>query len=220
MIQAPDYSFTDPRCIRTTKLEPWVSLQWRHNECNGISNHQPHDCLLNSLFRHRSKKSSKLRITVLCDGNWSVKPLQNRPEMRKMFPSDDVIMYGKGQQSGKHSSGTSPVFWVSESASKGCSITETITSVIGSDTLIYQPVQAGLQWIKYARLAAPDTRCMYAFSPHKEVSSHQCINKQRVLMHRHQGWNVRHGLCHIYMRYIYIYELFIAFVCFVVCSLL
>ena len=45
-------------------------------------------------------------------------------------------------------------------------------------------------------------------------------DKQRVLMHRHQGWNVRHGLCHIYMRYIYIYELFIAFVCFVVCSLL
>ena len=30
-------------------------------------------------------------------------------------------------------------------------------------------------------------------------------DKQRVLMHRHQGWNVRHGLCHIYMRYIYIY---------------
>ena len=29
--------------------------------------------------------------------------------------------------------------------------------------------------------------------------------KQRVLMHRHQGWNVRHGLCHIYMRYLYIY---------------
>ena len=46
------------------------------------------------------------------------------------------------------------------------------------------------------------------------------LNKQRVLMHRHQGWNVRHGLCHIYMRYLYIYELFIAFVCFVVCSLL
>ena len=45
-------------------------------------------------------------------------------------------------------------------------------------------------------------------------------NKQRVLMHGHQGWNVRHGLCHIYMIYVYIYELFIAFVCFVVCSLL
>ena len=30
-------------------------------------------------------------------------------------------------------------------------------------------------------------------------------HKQRVLMHGHQGWNVRHGLCHIYMRYVYIY---------------
>ena len=30
-------------------------------------------------------------------------------------------------------------------------------------------------------------------------------NKQRVLMHRHQGLNVRHGLCHIYLRYLYIY---------------
>ena len=31
------------------------------------------------------------------------------------------------------------------------------------------------------------------------------INKQRVLMHGHQGWNVRHGLCHIYMRYVCMY---------------
>ena len=58
-------------------------------------------------------------------------------------------------------------------------------------------------------------------------SWHHLWHKQRVLMHGHQGWNVRHGLCHIpgchiYMRYvyIYIYELFIAFVSFVVCSLL
>ena len=40
------------------------------------------------------------------------------------------------------------------------------------------------------------------------VSVTEAINipyKQRVLMHRHQGLNVRHGLCHIYMRYLYIY---------------
>ena len=30
-------------------------------------------------------------------------------------------------------------------------------------------------------------------------------NKQRVLMHGHQGWNVRHGLCHIYKIYVYIW---------------
>ena len=34
---------------------------------------------------------------------------------------------------------------------------------------------------------------------------HINTDKQRVLMHRHQRWNVRHGLCHIYMRYIYIW---------------
>ena len=39
------------------------TLHWRHNERAGVSNHQPHDCLLNRLFRRRSKKSSKLRVT-------------------------------------------------------------------------------------------------------------------------------------------------------------
>ena len=44
-------------------------LQWRHNEHDGVSNHQPHDCLLNRLFRRRSKKTSNLRDTGLCAGN-------------------------------------------------------------------------------------------------------------------------------------------------------
>ena len=44
-------------------------LQWRHNERDSVSNHQPHDCLLNQLFRRRSKKTSKLRVTGLCAGN-------------------------------------------------------------------------------------------------------------------------------------------------------
>ena len=45
------------------------SLQWRHHDHDGFSNHQPHRCLLNRLFRRRSKKSSKLRVTGLCVGN-------------------------------------------------------------------------------------------------------------------------------------------------------
>ena len=44
-------------------------LQWRDNEHDGVSNRQPHDCLLNGLFRRRSKKISKLRVTGLCAGN-------------------------------------------------------------------------------------------------------------------------------------------------------
>ena len=43
-----------------------VSLQWRHNS---VSDHQPHDCLLNLLFGRNSKKTSKLRVIGLCDGN-------------------------------------------------------------------------------------------------------------------------------------------------------
>ena len=40
-----------------------------HNERNGVSNYQPHDCLLNRLCRRRSKKTSKLCVTGLCAGN-------------------------------------------------------------------------------------------------------------------------------------------------------
>ena len=46
-----------------------TSLQWRHNGRDSISNHQPHDCLLNRLFRRRSKKTSKFRVTGLCVWN-------------------------------------------------------------------------------------------------------------------------------------------------------
>ena len=45
------------------------SLQWRHNEHDGVSNHRRLECLLNRLFRRRSKKTSKLCVTGLCEGN-------------------------------------------------------------------------------------------------------------------------------------------------------
>ena len=45
------------------------SLQWRHNGRDSVWNHQPHDCFPNRLFRHRSKKTSKLRVTGLSEGN-------------------------------------------------------------------------------------------------------------------------------------------------------
>ena len=48
------------------------SLRWHHNGRDGVSNNQPHHFLLNRLFRRRSKKTSKLRVTGLCKGNSSV----------------------------------------------------------------------------------------------------------------------------------------------------
>ena len=69
-------------------------LQWRHNELNGVSDYQPRDCLLNRLFRCRSKKTLKLRVTGLCKGihRWLVNFPHKGPVTRKMFPFDDVIM--------------------------------------------------------------------------------------------------------------------------------
>ena len=74
-----------------------VSLHQRHNDHDGVSNHQPHHCLLNRLFRRRSKKTSKLRVTGLCAGNSSgpVNSPHKWPVTRKMFPFDDVIMWGR-----------------------------------------------------------------------------------------------------------------------------
>ena len=46
-----------------------MALQWRHNGRDGVSNHQPRHSLLNRLFSRRSKKTSKLRVTGLCEGN-------------------------------------------------------------------------------------------------------------------------------------------------------
>ena len=48
------------------------SLPWRHNEHDGVSNHQSHGCLPKRLFRRRSKKTLKLRVTGLCVGNLPV----------------------------------------------------------------------------------------------------------------------------------------------------
>ena len=49
--------------------EATMTLRWRHNRRDSVSNHQPQHCLPNRLFRRRSKKTSKLRVTGLCAGN-------------------------------------------------------------------------------------------------------------------------------------------------------
>ena len=85
-------SWCRPRFILATP-----SLRWRHSGCDSVSNHQPHDCLLNRLFRRRSKKTSKLRVTGLFFVRGIHRGPVNSPHKwpvtRKMFPFDDVIMY-------------------------------------------------------------------------------------------------------------------------------
>ena len=55
--------------VMTPILHNHHPLHWRHNDHDGVSNNQPRGCLLNRLFRRRSKKTSKLRVTGLCVGN-------------------------------------------------------------------------------------------------------------------------------------------------------
>ena len=80
-------------CSENNRWRYRSPLRWRHNERDSVSNHQPHDCLLNGLFRRRSKKTSKLRVTGLCVGNspGPVNSPHKGPVTRKMFPFDDVI---------------------------------------------------------------------------------------------------------------------------------
>ena len=54
---------------REKRLE---TLQWRHNERDCVSNYRRLICLVNRLFRRRSKKTSKLRVTGLCERNSTV----------------------------------------------------------------------------------------------------------------------------------------------------
>ena len=69
-------------------------LHYNGNGRDGVSNHQPHDCLLSRLFRHRSKKTSKLRVTGLYARNslMTGEFRAQKPVTWKMFPFDDVIV--------------------------------------------------------------------------------------------------------------------------------
>ena len=86
------------------KLQP-NALQWRHNDHDSVSNHQPHGCLLIRSFGRRWKKTSKLRVTGFCAGNspGPVNSPHKGPVTRKMFPFDHVIMENSFEEFAKSS---------------------------------------------------------------------------------------------------------------------
>ena len=88
-VSMDNYSLTwTIRCLHHSRFITMTSYY-------SVSNHQPHGCLLNRLFRRRWKKTSKLRVTGLCVGNSQgpVNSPHKGPVTRKMFPFDDVIMW-------------------------------------------------------------------------------------------------------------------------------
>ena len=65
-----------------------ITLQWRHNERDGVSNHRYLDCFLNRLLAayQRKHQSSASLDFVRGIQRWPVDSLH------KMFPFEDVIM--------------------------------------------------------------------------------------------------------------------------------
>ena len=71
-----------------------VPLRWRHNERDGVSNHQPHDCLLRRSGADQIKHQSSASLAFVRGINrWTVNSLHKWPVTRKMFPFDDVNMH-------------------------------------------------------------------------------------------------------------------------------
>ena len=64
-----------------------ASLQWRYDERGGVSNHQRLDCLLDRLFRRRSKKHQGSASLVFVRGiqRWPVNSPHKGPVTRKCF---------------------------------------------------------------------------------------------------------------------------------------
>ena len=91
--------------ITLVPVDVFTILLWRHNERIRVSNHQPHDCLLNRLFRHRSKKTSKLCVTGLCTGNSSVTgefPARRASNAEKYFHLMTSSWYGQNLPAAIH----------------------------------------------------------------------------------------------------------------------
>ena len=75
-----------------------IPLEWRHNDNDGVSKHQPRDCLLNRYSgtdqrKHQSSASLAFAREFTVDKG---------PVTRRMFPFDDVIM----------ANGTGTFFWL------------------------------------------------------------------------------------------------------------
>ena len=91
-----DQNINSPSCltyhtaIGSLECRRVMPFQWRHNERDGVSNHQPRDCSLNRLFSRRLKKTSKLCVTGLCVGN---SPVTGEFPAQRASNAENVIIW-------------------------------------------------------------------------------------------------------------------------------
>ena len=76
--------------ILTKRVWGIALLQSRHSELDDVSNHRRLGCLLNRLFRHTSKKTSKLCVTGPCKGN---SPVTSEFPSPRISTAEDVYTW-------------------------------------------------------------------------------------------------------------------------------
>ena len=72
-----------------------ITLQSRHNERDGVSNHQRLDCLLDHFFRCRLKQTSKLCVTGLCEvtGDFPAQRARHAENVSIWWRHHDISVY-------------------------------------------------------------------------------------------------------------------------------
>ena len=79
------YNMQSTMCVNT--------LQWRHNEHDGVSNHQCLVCLFSRLLNQHQRNQSQCYWPFVGGiHQWQVDSAHKGPVMRKPFSFDDVIM--------------------------------------------------------------------------------------------------------------------------------
>ena len=80
------------------------TVHWRHHRRDGVPIHHPQDCLLHRLFKRTSKKTPKLRVTGLCEGN---SPVTGEFPAQRASNAENVSIWWR-----HHEKNTSPDFIV------------------------------------------------------------------------------------------------------------
>ena len=80
-------------CFAFFMIASLESLEWHHNERDGVAIHRHLDCLPNRLFRRRSKKISNSASLAFVNSPVTGEFPAQRASSSHFFPFDDVIMY-------------------------------------------------------------------------------------------------------------------------------
>ena len=143
-----------------------IAIHYSDVITSAMVSHRCLQCYLNSLFRRRSKKTSKLRFTGLCEDNPRVTGgFPKEPVMRKMFPFDGdgaIMMTG--------------VFGGNRGYLLGCNATLKLIDVSGTGSFLFAwPCKLyRMLKISLACTCKIDNIClkliMYALMPHGQFS--------------------------------------------------